>query len=320
MTALAQHELVSPGHLACQGCGAALAMRLVLKAVGPRAVVVMPASCWSVINGPMLASAVGVPLLHAAFETAGATATGVRAGLTLRGLHDVTVLAWAGDGGTFDIGLQALSGAAERNEDFLYVCYDNEAYMNTGIQRSGATPWGAWTTTTPGAHAKPTRKKDIMAILAAHRVPYAATASVAFPGDLSAKLRKAAAVRGTRFLHILSPCPPGWRVDPDQAIRAARLAVETRVFPLYEVWGGRDWRLTYMPRGLPVGEYLRPQGRFAHLTADDRAAIQAEVETTWEELRARCARKPAARARIPAPREDTGSGRLHPSAGRHFSP
>ncbi len=292
---LPERELVSPGHLACQGCGAALAMRLVLKVLGPRTVVVLPASCWSVINGPMLSSAVGVPVLHVAFETAGAVAAGVRAGLSLRGLDDVTVLAWAGDGGTFDIGLQALSGAAERNEDFLYVCYDNEAYMNTGIQRSGATPWGAWTTTTPPPQAKATRKKDIVAILAAHRIPYAATASVAFPADLAAKVRRAAGVRGTRFLHILSPCPPGWRADPADTVRLARLAVETRVFALYEVWGGRDYRLTHEPRGLPVAEYLRRQGRFAHLGPEEVARAQGEVEADWQALLAHCGREPQTR-------------------------
>jgi pyruvate ferredoxin oxidoreductase beta subunit/2-oxoisovalerate ferredoxin oxidoreductase beta subunit len=292
---LPERELMSPGHLACQGCGAALAMRLVLKALGPRTVVVLPASCWSVINGPMLSSAIGVPVLHTAFETAGAAAAGVRAGLSLRGLSDVTVLAWAGDGGTFDIGLQALSGAAERDEDFLYVCYDNEAYMNTGIQRSGATPWGAWTTTTPVPRPKMTRKKDIVAILAAHRIPYAATASVAFPADLSAKVQRAAGLRGTRFLHILSPCPPGWRTDPDQTIRLARLAVETRVFPLYEVYGGRDYRITYEPRGKPVAEYLRPQGRFAHLGPDEVRQVQAEVDADWQALLARCALSAATR-------------------------
>jgi pyruvate/2-oxoacid:ferredoxin oxidoreductase beta subunit len=221
-------------------------------------------------------------------EAAGAVATGVRAGLELRGLDDVTVMAWAGDGGTFDIGLQALSGAAERDEDFLYVCYDNEAYMNTGIQRSSATPWGAWTTTALGARPKLTRKKDIVAILAAHRIPYAATASVAFPGDLEAKLRRALAVRGTRFLQVLSPCPPGWRADPDQTIRLARLAVEARVFPLYEVRDGREYHLTHEPRGVPVADYLRRQGRFAPLGPEDVERIQAAVDADWQALVARC--------------------------------
>ena len=305
---LPARELLSAGHLACQGCGAALAMRLVLKALGPRSVAVLPASCWSVINGPMLSSAVGVPLLHAAFEAAAAVASGVRAGLELRGLGDVTVMAWAGDGGTFDIGLQALSGAAERDEDFLYVCYDNEAYMNTGIQRSGATPWGAWTSTTPAPAGNFARKKDIVAILAAHRIPYAATASVAFPADLHAKVRRAAELRGTRFLHLLSPCPPGWRADPDQTVRLARLAVEARVFPLYEVRGGRDYRLTHRPRGVPVAEYLRGQGRFAHLGPDEVARIQAEVDADWGHLLARCGGIPPAPLPRPSPQRGEGPG------------
>jgi pyruvate ferredoxin oxidoreductase beta subunit/2-oxoisovalerate ferredoxin oxidoreductase beta subunit len=305
---LPARELLGAGHLACQGCGAALAMRLVLKALGPRTVAVLPASCWSVINGPMLSSAVGVPLLHAAFEAAAAVASGVRAGLTLRGLDDVTVMAWAGDGGTFDIGLQALSGAAERDEDFLYVCYDNEAYMNTGIQCSGATPWGAWTSTTPAPRGNITRKKDIVAILAAHRIPYAATASVAFPADLHAKVQRAAGVRGTRFLHLLSPCPPGWRADPDQTVRLARLAVEARVFPLYEVWGGTDYRITHRPRGVPVADYLRGQGRFAHLGPDEVGRIQAEVDAHWERLLARCASTPRGSLPHSSPRRKEGTG------------
>jgi pyruvate/2-oxoacid:ferredoxin oxidoreductase beta subunit len=310
---LPARELLTAGHLACQGCGAALAMRLVLKALGPRTVVVLPACCWSVINGPMLSSAVGVPLLHTAFEAAGAVAAGVKAGLSLRGLDDVTVLAWAGDGGTFDIGLQALSGAAERDEDFLYVCYDNEAYMNTGIQRSGATPRGAWTTTTPIPGGNAARKKDIVAILAAHRIPYAATASVAFPADLTGKVRRAAALGGTRFLHVLCPCPPGWRAEPSQTIRLARLAVETRVFPLYEVWEGREYRITHTPRGLPLAEYLQGQGRFAHLGAEDLARAQAEVDARWEELLARCAASPASQgpaafSHPPSPPRGRGRG------------
>jgi pyruvate/2-oxoacid:ferredoxin oxidoreductase beta subunit len=256
----------------------------------------------------MLSSAVGVPLLHAAFEAAAAVASGVRAGLTLRGLDDVTVMAWAGDGGTFDIGLQALSGAAERDEDFLYVCYDNEAYMNTGIQCSGATPWGAWTSTTPAPRGNITRKKDIVAILAAHRIPYAATASVAFPADLHAKVQRAAGVRGTRFLHLLSPCPPGWRADPDQTVRLARLAVEARVFPLYEVWGGTDYRITHRPRGVPVADYLRGQGRFAHLGADEVGRIQAEVDAHWERLLARCASTPRGSLPHSSPRRKEGTG------------
>jgi len=288
-TAIPREEYVSPGHLACQGCGAALAMRLVLKGLGPETVLVVPACCWSVINGPWDASAVGVPFLHAAFETGASTAAGVSAAFAMRGIR-ATVVAWAGDGGTFDIGLQALSGAAERGDDLLYVCYDNEAYMNTGIQRSSATPWGAWTMTTPLPRGNRRPKKAILEIMAAHRIPYAATASVAHPEDLLAKVRRARALGGTRFLHILSPCPPGWRILPQQTLQLARLAVETRVFPLVEIEDGERVRITVIHRdGAPVGRYLEPQGRFQHVSTDEVAAIQASVDAVWARLVARAA-------------------------------
>ncbi|MBI2163754.1 MAG: pyruvate synthase subunit beta, partial [candidate division NC10 bacterium] len=186
---------------------------------------VVPACCAAVVDGVFPYSAMGVPMLHTAFETGASVATGVRASLDAQGLHETTVVVWAGDGGTFDIGFQALSAAAERDENFLYVCYDNEAYMNTGAQRSSATPLGAWTTTTPALSPKARPKKDILAILAAHRIPYAATASVAFPEDLMAKIVRAKRIRGTRFLHVLAPCPSGWKYEPDLTIRLARLAV-----------------------------------------------------------------------------------------------
>jgi pyruvate/2-oxoacid:ferredoxin oxidoreductase beta subunit len=288
-TAIPREEYVSPGHLACQGCGAALAMRLVLKGLGPETVLVVPACCWSVINGPWDASAVGVPFLHAAFETGASTAAGVSAAFAMRGIR-ATVVAWAGDGGTFDIGLQALSGAAERGDDLLYVCYDNEAYMNTGIQRSSATPWGAWTMTTPLPRGNRRPKKAILEIMAAHRIPYAATASVAHPEDLLAKVRRARALGGTRFLHILSPCPPGWRILPQQTLQLARLAVETRVFPLVEIEDGERVRITVIHRdGAPVARYLEPQGRFQHVSTDEVAAIQASVDAVWARLVARAA-------------------------------
>ncbi len=193
-------------------------------------------------------------------------------------------MVWAGDGGTFDIGLQALSGAAERNENILYVTYDNEAYMNTGIQRSSATPWGAWTTTTPTNQPQSTKKKDILSILAAHRIPYAATASTAYPLDLLEKVRKAKAIRGTRFLHILSPCPPGWKVPDEMTIELGRMAVQNRVFPLMEVENGDRWHFTVDSTGDPVGPYIRAQGRFRHL--DDAAIthIQADVDARWAYL------------------------------------
>lgn len=275
---------MGPGHVACPGCGAAQAMRYVLKALGEKTIVVLPACCWSIIAGPFPYSSLQVPLYHTAFETAGAAASGIKAGLEIQGDTDTTVLAWAGDGGTFDIGIQALSGAAERNDDILYVCYDNEAYMNTGIQRSSATPWGAWTTTTPVRHFKNRPKKDIMMVMAAHKIPYAATATVAFPDDLVAKVQKAKTIHGTRFLHILSPCPPGWKIPSEIAIRLARLAIETKIFPLYEIENGEKYTITRQPDGVPVIEYLKFQGRFKHLTKSQMDDIQDMVEKEWENL------------------------------------
>ncbi len=277
-------ELLRPGHLACQGCAAALAMRYVLGALGERTVVVLPASCWSIIAGPFPSSSLAVPLVHVPFETAGAVASGVRAALDVRGRRDVEVLAWAGDGGTFDIGLQALSGAAERNEDIIYACYDNEAYMNTGIQRSSATPRYAWTTTTPATSPKTTPKKNIMEILAAHKIPYCATATVAYPQDLADKVAKARKYRGTKFLHILCPCPPGWKYEPRFTVKLARLAVHTKVFPIYEITGGDTYRINIDPEGTPVAEYLKLQGRFAHLNETEMEEMQARVDFEWGRL------------------------------------
>ena len=280
-------EFLSSGHLACPGCAAPIAMRMVLKALGPRTIVALPACCWSIIAGPWPQSSLGVPLFHTAFETGGAVASGIRAALSIRGIDDVNVMAWAGDGGTFDIGLQALSGAAERNEDILYCCYDNEAYMNTGIQRSSSTPWGAWTTTTPAGRPEQTPKKDILAILAAHRIPYAATASVAYPADLIEKVTKAKSIRGTRFIHILSPCPPGWKSADEESILLARMAVQNRIFPLVEVEDGARWRFTLDHAGDPVEPYIRKQGRFRHLDGDAILKIQSDVDTRWEVMKKR---------------------------------
>jgi len=282
-----REELLEPGHLACPGCGAPIAMRLMLKALGPRTIVVLPACCWSIIAGPWPQSSLKVPLYHTAFETGASVASGIRAALDARGDRDTTVMAWAGDGGTFDIGLQALSGAAERNEDFIYCCYDNEAYMNTGVQRSSATPWGAWTTTTPASHPQSRPKKDMLAIMAAHRIPYAATASVAYPDDLLAKAKRAKEARGTRFLHILSPCPPGWKTSDEESIALARMAVQSRVFPLVEVENGERWRFTVDHPGEPVAPYLKKQGRFRHLTDAQIAGVQASVDQRWEALKRR---------------------------------
>jgi pyruvate/2-oxoacid:ferredoxin oxidoreductase beta subunit len=243
--------------------------------------VVIPACCWSTVAGFFPSSSLKVPILHTVFEAAAITASGVKKGLMARGIEDIQVMAWAGDGGTFDIGLQALSGCAERNDDIIYVCYDNEAYMNTGIQRSSATPFMSWTTTTPNPAFKDTPKKDIMEIMAAHRIPYAATASPAFPEDFLKKMHTARGIKGLRFIHILSSCPPGWKFPSELSVKIARLAVETKIFPLYEIENGRKYTLTVEPKGLPVSEYLKLQGRFSHLSAKAIQAIQANVNEEW---------------------------------------
>lgn len=284
---LPEMEMMTSGHLACQGCGATQAMRFALKALGPKTVLVMPACCWSVIDGPFPHSSLKVPLFHTAFETAASTASGVKAGLEMRGDTETTVMAWAGDGGTFDIGLQALSGAAERNEDIIYTCYDNEAYMNTGIQRSSATPYGAWTTTTPIPHQKEHPKKRLLEIIAAHHIPYIATSTVAYPDDIIRKYRIAKDVRGARFMHIFAPCPTGWKSAPEKGVLLARLAVETRIFPMLEIRDGVHFTINKEFEEKPVEEYLKLQGRFAHLKDDDIARIQAEVDTYWNYLLSR---------------------------------
>lgn len=279
-------EYMDGGTLGCQGCGGALSMRQVLKEVGDDAIAVLPACCWSIIDGPWPLHALNIPVLHTAFETAAITATGVKAAKQVLG-KDTTVIAWAGDGGTFDIGLQALSGAAERNEDILFICYDNEAYMNTGIQRSSATPAGTWTTTTPDERPEPRPKKDIMAIIAAHRIPYAATATVAYPDDLARKVRTALDMKGgMRFLHLLSACPPGWKMPADQAIEAMRRAVQSKIFPLFEIRNGREYTITHWPEDLPVEEYLVLQGRFKTLLDDGEMLdfVKADIKERWASL------------------------------------
>ena len=283
-------ENLGHGHLACAGCGAAVAMRLTLKALGEKTVMVFPASCWSIVPGSWPYSSYRITAIHAGFVTGAATASGVRAALDVRGDDETLVAVWAGDGGTFDIGLQALSGAAERNEDLLYICNDNEGYMNTGTQRSSATPLFAWTTTTPVMQPKENPKKDIMAIMADHHIPYAATATIAYPEDLIRKLEKAKGIRGTRFIHLFSPCPPGWKMPSEQTIKISRLAVRSRIFPLYEIENGRNYTIQEEHRVVPVKEYLKLQGRFSHLTEKDIEITQRNVDDTWERLlrRARC--------------------------------
>ncbi len=282
-------ELMRPGHSACPGCGPALAMRLLLKGLGPRTILSIPACCWTVIATQYPTTALGVGVLDTPIESTGASISGLRAAADALGLDDLQIVGFAGDGGTADIGLQSLSGMLERRTDAIYVMYDNEAYMNTGIQRSGATPLGAWTTTTPvGAQArgKAEPKKDIMAIVLAHRPVYAATVNPSFPEDFVRKVERARGLHGPRFFHVLAPCPPGWRYSSEETIAIGRLATDTGLFPLYEVEQGR-LRITRRLGTLkPVDEYLHIQGRFAHLTPAEIAAIQALVRAEWERLTA----------------------------------
>jgi pyruvate/2-oxoacid:ferredoxin oxidoreductase beta subunit len=282
-------EIMRSGHLACPGCGIALGMRMVLRAIGPRVIVVVVPSCVAVTSGPFPHAALGVPAFHSAFEIAAPTAAGISSALKLQGIHDIPVLAFAGDGGTFDIGLQSLSGAAARDDDLIYVCMDNEAYMNTGIQVSSSTPRFAWTGTSP--RGNPRRKKQIMEIMAAHRIPYAATASMGFPDDLTMKTKRAAAIRGTRFIHVLSPCPTGWKIPEHLSPKVAVAAVETNIFPLYEIVDGVHYTITHESKNLPVQAYLSLQGRYKHLTDREVAEIQEETDRIWSDLQARAAKE-----------------------------
>ena len=278
------NEFLDSGHGACPGCAMPLILRHVFHILGKDTVAAITAGCFGTISGIWPNSPIKLAAYNTPFASAAAAASGIRASLDMQGKTQTQVLAVAGDGGTFDIGIQALSGAAERNDDFIYVCYDNEAYMNTGIQRSSATPWGAWTTTTPPANLKNQPKKDIVQIMAAHRIPYAATASIAYPEDFFDKMTKAKGIKGFRFIHLLSTCPTGWRIPSQLSVKAARLAVLTRIFPLYEVEYGERYVINFKPEFHPVKEYLKLQGRFAHLTDPQIESIQQAVNKGWEKL------------------------------------
>lgn len=279
-------EIMKGGHLACLGCGVPIAMKLALKGLGPKTVVVVPASCYSVIDGPYPFSATGVPFVHIAIPGAAAAATGIRSGLDMVGDDESTVMVWAGDGGTYDIGFQGLSGAAERNENILYTCYDNEAYMNTGIHRSSSSPYLVWTNTTPTTDPKKVPKKRIDFIMAEHGIPYVATASIAYPDDIVRKFEKAKNIKGMRFIRILTSCPPGWKMSNDHTIKVARLAVQTRIFPLFEIEHGK-MTINNIHDRRPVEEYLSLQGRFKHLSLENIQQIQKQIDTEWETLAAR---------------------------------
>jgi pyruvate ferredoxin oxidoreductase beta subunit len=298
---LPREELFAPGHRMCAGCGAAIAMRWITKTIGPNAVIANATGCVEVTTTPYPETAWMHPYIHVAFENSAAVASGVEAAikaLKRKGMWDAgdtKVVVIAGDGGTYDIGLQSLSGMLERRHGVLYILYDNEAYMNTGIQRSGSTPKYAWTTTTPVGTAvkgKVQWKKDIMGIVTAHRVPYAATASVAYILDMVNKIKTALEYteEGPTFLHIYAPCVPGWRYPENKTVEIARLAVETGYFPLYE-WDHGKLKLNPpsnnhldKSKRKPLKEYIKLQGRFAHLTEQEITEIEKELDAYWEYL------------------------------------
>jgi len=281
-------ERALPGNRACSGCGLTLAYRHALKALGPDTVVAIPASCLTVLHGMYPVSSVEVNVVNTPFAATAAFASGLVAGLKATGREHITVVGFAGDGGTADIGIQALSGAAERNTNFIYVCYDNEAYMNTGGQRSSATPMGARTATTP-IHNKQQHPKDMARIMAAHDVPYLATGASAYPTDLYDKFIKAKAKTGTRYIHLSIPCPPGWSYPTKDTVQLGKLSVETGLIVLYEIEEG-VFRLTSRSLALaekgklkPVSQYLKSQGRFSGITEQQMEELQAWVDHRWEE-------------------------------------
>jgi len=287
-------ENFARGHRACVGCGEALAVRHVCKALGKNVIIVNATGCIEIISSLLPQTSWCVPWIHTLFENVAAVMSGIESAYKARVRKgkipdkDVKFVGFAGDGGTSDIGIQALSGAMERGHNFLYCCFDNEAYMNTGIQRSSSTPYGAWTTTAPVGKksiGQVTWKKNMPEIAVAHEIPYVATACPSYPFDLMDKVRKGAEIEGPAYVHILSPCPTGWRYPQNLTIEIGRLAVETGVFPLYEVING-EYRLSFdFPDLKPVGEYMKEQRRFRHLTEDIVEKIQARVEKEYFRLR-----------------------------------
>ncbi len=266
--------MFAPGHRACAGCGQAIAAKIVAETLGPNTIIANATGCLEVTTSPYPESAWGMPWIHSLFENAAAVASGILAALKHEGKDkEVKVVAQGGDGGTFDIGFGLVSGMWERGENILYVCYDNEAYSNTGMQASGATPWASSTTTTP-AGSGPTidaigshqRKKDIIAIALAHGLPYVAQTTAGFIADIQAKVKKAVATQGPAYIQILAPCVPGWRIKPEETIALGKLAAQTGLYPLLEYENGKLMAKTKVPQPTPgVEEYLKPQGRFAHL-------------------------------------------------------
>ncbi len=276
-----EEEYLYKGNTACAGCGAMLALRYILKAAGPNTIIVNPACCSTVCQGTYPRSAYGVPVLNIAFAAAAAAADGIA---SAKRNHGKNIIVFAGDGGTVDIGIQSLSGAIERNANILYVCYDNEAYSNTGMQKSGSTPYGAITTTTPTGRKD--SKKDIDMIIMAHRPVYMATACASYPKDIYKKVQKALAIEGTKFIHILSPCPTGWKYDTALSVELGKLAVKTGMWALFEYENGKITvnapTLAALKKPAQLSDYTKPQGRFKNA---DMEKMQKEVDEGMERIR-----------------------------------
>lgn len=276
------------GHKACAGCGGSLAVRIALKVLGERSVAVLPAGCMSAVgfNFPQLC--LGNNAMISTFAGTASMLTGVEAGLRAQGVSDFHAVGFAGDGGTADIGIQSLSGAIDRNDDILYICYDNEAYMNTGIQKSSLTPFGAKTTTTPvgkHAHGNLRFKKNMFEIIAAHGIPYAATASIGYLNDFINKVEKASKIKGTKYIHVIAPCPTGWGIAADETVQIAREVVDCGLWYLAEYENGA-FVLNREPKEFSeVESYLKKQGRFRHLTEEEIAIIKHSRDAKWEQIK-----------------------------------
>ena len=283
---LPQKEYLLPGTSSCMGCGAALSLRLAMRILGKRTILIIPANCSAIIQGSYPKTALRVPALNVAFASSAAVASGVLAALKVRNIEEVNVVVWAGDGGTADIGLAALSSAAHRQDNMLYICYDNEGYMNTGVQESGATPYGALTANSPGG--KKLFKKDMPLIMKAHNIPYIATANVSYAQDFVQKLRKALTYTGFKYIHLYSPCPPGWRIPADETIHVGRLAIETGAWALFEIENGR-FQLTGPSASLiskkkrkPIENFLKIQERYKLMTDDDIRVFKDWIDDSWK--------------------------------------
>lgn len=295
LPATAERHLLSSGHAACPGCVMAVAMRYILNTLGPDTMAVAAPSCAAIICGMQPCSSLKIPVFETTLESSAAAASGIRRALNAKGQHDTTVIVFAGDGGTYDIGFQALSSAVERNEDMIYFCMDNEGYMNTGGQKSSATPIYAATGSTPAG--KPTKKKSLTEIMAAHEIPYTATATPAHLPDLVHKVEKARNISGSRVITVLIPCLAGWGLGDDEAIASARLAVDSGMFPLYEVEHGHRYTLNQTTKTRRVKDYLQAQKRYGHLIDEELEEIQASVDRNWAYLMQRsAASKPGNRA------------------------